>query len=98
VCYYFDQKPLGKGETQSWEFLLASGDEQGFAGLSAGVQETGALPDTADHPSMEADLETLQELLQKLDEYMSPLSGASDEEIAELELSISRLMDRYNKR
>jgi hypothetical protein len=47
---------------------------------------------------MEADLETLQELLRKLDEYMSPLSGASDEEITALELSINRLRDRYNKR
>ncbi|MDR1046640.1 MAG: hypothetical protein LBL64_02615 [Treponema sp.] len=99
VCYYFDQKPLNRGETQTWELLLASGDEQGFAAVSADLRETGAFPDTTpDRSSMEVDLETLRELLGKLDEYMSPLSGASDEEIAALELSISRLRDRYNKR
>ncbi|MDR0655517.1 MAG: hypothetical protein LBG22_04315 [Treponema sp.] len=99
VCYYFDQKLLDKGETQTWELLLASGDEQGFAAVSADLRETGTFPDnTPDRSSMQADLETLRELLRKLDEYMSPLSGVSDEEISALELSISRLRDRYNKR
>ncbi|MDR2608739.1 MAG: hypothetical protein LBC57_10140 [Treponema sp.] len=99
VCYYFAQKTLNKGETQTWELLLALGDEQGFAAVSADPGETGAVSDnTPDRSSMQEDLETLRELLRKLDEYMSPLSGASDEEIAALELSISRLRDRYNKR
>jgi hypothetical protein len=99
VCYYFEQKPLNKGETQSWEFLLASKDEQGFAAVSAGLRETGALAvNTPDNSSVQADLATLRELLRKLDEYMSPLSSASDEEITALELSISRLRDRYTKR
>jgi hypothetical protein len=96
VCYYFDQKLLNKGETQTWELLLASGDEQDFAAASA---DTGAFPaNTPDRSSMQADLETLRELMMKLDEYMSPFSGVSDEEITALELSISRLKDRYNKR
>ncbi|MDR2303199.1 MAG: hypothetical protein LBE10_01240 [Treponema sp.] len=99
VCYYFDQKTLNRGETQTWEFLLASGDEQGFTAVSAGMRETGAFPDdTPDRSSMQADLAALRELLRKLDEYMSPLSTASDEEIDALELSINRLRDRYSRR
>jgi hypothetical protein len=99
VCYYFDQIPLDTGETQSWEFLLASGDERGFAPIiSTDSREAEAPAAAPDRASMRADLATLRELLRKLDEYMSPLSGASDEEIDALELSINRLRDRYNIR
>jgi hypothetical protein len=69
VCYYFDPRPLSRGETVSYTILLALEDKEGFAAYFAGGQddmsrflsETVPLPSVfppIDPPSLDAPVDT----------------------------------------
>jgi hypothetical protein len=102
VCYYYDPVSLEAGETRVISLALASGDAGNFVPgggipneISRLLQQsalTGNLEDL-----MSIDLITLRDLIAKIDEYIASGAFIADDELAALELVLSRLKARYRQ-
>ena len=79
VCYYYEPKPLGRGEKRSFGFTLVLNDES-VVRVSAVVQEQ--------------DMLAIRELLARIDTLIS-LGTASEEELETIELALGSLRAKY---
>jgi hypothetical protein len=88
VCYYFEPRPLGRGESRSFTVLLVAGDEAGLASLitgSSGPAGTG---------ERERDLALIGQLIFRIDNYIAA-GNIREEELASLEQTLKSLLDKY---
>lgn len=92
VCYYFEPAVLEAGRSRAVSFSLAVKDEMGFAGtMTAGAEETGS-----SRAAMLEDITALREIAAAADKHMT--DGTMDEEeLAVLELELSRLKTKYGR-
>jgi hypothetical protein len=108
VCYYYEPKAVESGGTRTISLVLSSEDENGFNltsnipdDISRMVQEstrTDTPPDLDQlKDMMNMDLITVRDLIAKIDEYISSGASINDEELAALELVITRLKAKYNQ-
>ncbi|MDR1238891.1 MAG: hypothetical protein LBK27_02140 [Treponema sp.] len=102
VCYYYEPRPLSRGESASYTILLAAEDPRGFDGPEKPpvrpARETVPLPANASSPAADgraADLALLQDLLNRLDRYMAGEISITADDLAAMEASIARLKARY---
>jgi hypothetical protein len=101
VCYYFDPLPLSRGEGRGVSILLAAEDESGFAAADAepGDELSRIMADSNELLSREdsrrTDAITIRDLISRIDRYIASGVSISDEEIAAIELVITRLKARY---
>jgi hypothetical protein len=105
VCYYYEPQPVSRGERLTFTILLAAEDEKGFVSYPAGspndlsrfLRETVPLsagaPPSAD--SRQSDLILLRELIDRIDLFIAGEIVLSEEELAAMELAISRIKARY---
>jgi hypothetical protein len=104
VCYYYEPRPVSRGEILTYTILLAAEDEKGFTSYFAGspndlsrflgetVPLSGGAP-SAD--SRQADLILLRDLINRIDSYAAGETAVTEEELAAMELVISRIKARY---
>ena len=97
LCYYFEPRPLGRGEKCSFGFYLAVNDVDGFASF----QQPGTVKETIqDLPIQgratpdEQDLAALRELMARIDAHIASGSIA-EEELAAIEFDLVRLRAKY---
>jgi hypothetical protein len=102
VCYYYDPVMLPIGGTRVISLALASGDAGDFqAGggipgeISRLLQQSALSGDIADLFAI--DLITLRDLIAKIDEYLASGAFITDDELAALELVLSRIKTRYRQ-
>jgi hypothetical protein len=104
VCYYYEPRPLSRGEIFRYTILLAAEDENGFvpfadAGKNVSPPSEKTVPLPADIPfppgSKEADLALLKELITRIDQYMAGEIDITEEELANMETVVTRLKARY---
>jgi hypothetical protein len=100
VCYYYEPAAVEPGNTRTITLILASGDDSGFSGsIAEGPDDISRLIDisakTETGDTMRADLLILRDLTSKLDEYIKSDASVSEEELAAIELVISRLKAKY---
>ncbi|MDR2049237.1 MAG: hypothetical protein LBP69_07255 [Treponema sp.] len=102
VCYYYEPAAVNAGEARIITLVLASEDESGFSGNFA--EETNemsrlvgisARKETPSNDTMQADLVILRDLAAMLDEYIKSGASVSEEELAAIELVMSRLKAKY---
>jgi hypothetical protein len=111
VCYYYEPAAVEPGASRSITLILASRDSNGFSGSIAeepndisrlidiskardsGADQSPAKTETGE--TMQADMIILRDLASKLDEYTKPGASVSEEELAAIELVISRLKTKY---
>jgi hypothetical protein len=103
VCYYFEPRPLARGEAFRYAILLAAEDAEGFTGPSARdrsrpVRETVSLPPAIPSPAdtKQADMALLREMSSHIDRYIAGEISLTEEELADMEAAIARLKVRYN--
>jgi hypothetical protein len=104
VCYYYEPRPLSRGDTRSYTILLSVEDEKGFTVYSAGAQDDlsrflrETVPLSAEIPtpdSKQADIFLLRELINRIDRYMAGEIIITEEDLAAMETVIARLKARY---
>ncbi|MDR0586711.1 MAG: hypothetical protein LBG26_05685 [Treponema sp.] len=102
VCYYYEPAAVNAGESRIITLVLASKDENGFSGNFAEESdeisrliETSAKKETPSNDTMQADLVILRDLAARLDEHIESGASVPDEELAAIELVISRLKAKY---
>jgi hypothetical protein len=102
VCYYFEPAPLARGASRDCSLLLAAEDAQGFAAWRPASGEEYRAAELPAEPVIltpvndkAADLRLLDELISRLDKYMSGELSFSDDEAAAMEAAIKRLRARY---
>jgi hypothetical protein len=112
VSYVFNPQNLPAGEMIEYSILLAAADETGFAQVtfkqdrmprlsdSPGTAplRAGDLRRSPEDETMRNDLAILSDLLTRLEEYREGRYMMSKEELANIELIINRIKDRYNIR
>jgi hypothetical protein len=103
VCYYFEPRPLARGETFHYIILLAAEDAEGFTvpaarGRSQPVRETVPLPAAAPSPAdtKQADMALLREMNSRIARYIAGEINLTEEELADMEAAIARIKVRYN--
>jgi hypothetical protein len=102
VCYYYEPRPVSRGDTLTVTVLLAAEDTAGFADyytasgdeLSRYLKETVPLPPAPD--SRQADLVLLRELIDRIDRYVAGEIAITGEDLEAMELVITRIKTRYN--
>jgi hypothetical protein len=82
VCYYFEPRLLGRGESRSFTVLLAAGDEGGFFAFSIERSER------------ERDLALIRQLIANIDTY-SAAGNVREEELMSMEQTLKSLIDKY---
>jgi hypothetical protein len=111
VCYYYEPLAVGAGSARTITLVLASKDDSGFSGdLAEGPDEISRLIDASKAPdsvtiqglskneadeTMQSDMVILRDLTSRLDEYIKSDASVSEEELAAIELVISRLKAKY---
>jgi hypothetical protein len=103
VCYYYEPRPLSRGDILSYTILLSAEDENGFTAYSAGagddlsrfLRETVPLPEVSSADSKQADLFLLRELINRIDRYVAGEISITEEDLAAMETVITRLKVRY---
>jgi hypothetical protein len=111
VCYYYEPLAVEPGNARTITLVLASRDDSGFSGnLAEGPDEISRLIDISKAPdsaaaqgpakndtdeTMQADLVILRDLTSRLDEYIKSDASVSEEELAAIELVVSRLKAKY---
>jgi hypothetical protein len=92
VCYYFEPAVLEAGQSRTVSFSLAVKDEKGFAAaMTAGAEGT-----DSSRAAMLEDITALHEIAAAADRQMT--DGTMDtEELAALELELSRLKTKYGQ-
>jgi hypothetical protein len=114
VSYVFNPQRLPAGESRTYSILLAAADENGFAQVAfksgsadnraAGVpvpQPERTAPSSrrpSDEETMRNDLAILKDLLARLDDYQAGRVSLTEDELANIELIINRIKDRYQGR
>jgi hypothetical protein len=100
VCYYYEPAAVEAGSARTITLLLASKDDSGFSGNVA--EETDDISRLIDisaksetDDTTQADMVILRDLVSKLDEYIKSDASVSEEELAAIELVISRLKAKY---
>jgi hypothetical protein len=101
VCYYYEPRPVSRGDALTVTVLLAAADAVGFTDyyavsddLSRYLKETTPLPLSPD--SRQADLILLRELIDRIDRYVAGEIAITGEELEAMELVIARIKTRYN--
>jgi hypothetical protein len=112
VSYVFSPRYLPAGEIREYSILLAAADENGFAQLTFKQPETGVRPPNSsgialartgtvrgasEEETMRNDLVILEDLLARLENYRAGRSMLTEEEMANIELIINRIKDRYSQ-
>ena len=99
ICYYFDPRPLSRGEKRSFGFTLFLNNEDAFES-SPGVSVRAAaelirdLPDPMATDSKKEDLAAIRELIAHIE--ASIVSGtATEEELAAFELALNKFRAKY---
>ncbi|MDR1100042.1 MAG: hypothetical protein LBL28_06120 [Treponema sp.] len=104
VCYYYEPRPLSRGDTLRYTILLAAEDENGFVsygdkGKDISPPSDKTVPLSGDLPlpagSKEADLALLKELINRIDQYVAGEISLTEEELALMETTAARLKARY---
>jgi hypothetical protein len=102
VCYYYESAAVNAGEARIITLVLASKDENGFSGNFAEEPDEmsrlvgiSAGKETPSNSTVQEDLVILRDLASKLDEYIGSDAPVSEEELAAIELVISRLKAKY---
>jgi hypothetical protein len=104
VSYYYEPRPVSRGETATFTILLAAEDEKGFTSYFAGsgndlsrfLRETVPLPaDTPSADSRQSDLILLRDLINRIDLYVAGEITITEEDLAAMELVINRIKTRY---
>jgi hypothetical protein len=102
VCYYYEPLAVNAGEARIITLVLASKDESGFSGNFAEesdemsrLVEISARKETPSNDTMQADIVILRDLAARLDEHIKSGASVSEEELATIELVISRLKAKY---
>ncbi|MDR1950534.1 MAG: hypothetical protein LBQ38_14185 [Spirochaetaceae bacterium] len=105
VCYYFDPLPLAGGASRTVSILLSAEDGRGFdpnPPSPGTVFIQPVLPEAPRNPpaspqdeTRSRDLAILQDMISRLDAYMSGRLSLSDEELATMELIITGIKARY---
>jgi hypothetical protein len=103
VCYYYEPRPLSRGDILSYTILLSVEDEKGFTSYATGSQddlswflrETVPLPEIPAEDSKHADLLLLQDLISRIDRYVAGEISITEEELAAMETVMARLKARY---
>jgi hypothetical protein len=102
VCYYYDPLPLGRNSNRTVSMFLALADPRGFESLVTPVDETLAQMLRDSHRSLlpsdqtrQEDLEALDDLIRRMDQYMNGEIFLSEEDLNILEMVIARLRARY---
>ena len=95
VCYYYDVRPLSRGENRTFGFYLVL-DEGAISG-SARAADTELIQDlkvqgTAD--PREQDLASLRSLMARIDALIAS-GNATDDELAALEFDLNKLRAKY---
>jgi hypothetical protein len=104
VSYYYEPRPVSRGETAVFTILLAAEDARGFPSYFAGspddlsrfLRET--VPLSADTPSADSrqsDLILLRDLIDRIDLYVAGEITITEEDLAAMELVINRIKARY---
>jgi hypothetical protein len=95
---------VSRGERRTLTILLAAEDEKGFTSYFAGAQddlsrflrETVPLPDeTPSADSRQSDIILLRDLINRIDLYVTGAIVITEEDLAAMELIISRIKARY---
>ena len=86
VSYYFEPVPLAAGNSLGYSICLGAENPLGFAAESAVVSER------------DIDMRLLNNLLEKLDQYLSGLIVMNEEDLAAIEQTISQIKNRYGLR
>jgi hypothetical protein len=111
VCYYYEPAAVEPGNARTITLILASKDDNGFSGniteepneisrllAITRVPDSGAAGSSSKNETnetMQADLIILRDLTSRIDEYIKSGVSVSEEELAALELVISRLKTKY---
>jgi hypothetical protein len=98
VCYYYEPAAIDTRKSRAITLVLASRDESGFSGnLSEKPDEISRLVDVSakTETTTEEDIVILRDLASKLDRYITSDAPVSEEELAAIELAISRLKAKY---
>ncbi|MDR0622834.1 MAG: hypothetical protein LBG10_00190 [Treponema sp.] len=104
VCYYYELRPVSRGEILVYTILLAAEDEKGFASYFAGSQNDlsrflrETVPLSGEAPSADSrqsDMLLLRDLINRIDSYIAGEITITEEELAAMELVISRIKARY---
>jgi hypothetical protein len=113
VSYVFNPRNLPAGEMMEYSILLAAADETGFAQVTFKQDRTDTRPSdfsgtaslrdgtfhrSSENETMRNDLVILSDLLTRLNEYRAGRYMLTEEELANIELIIDRIKDRYNIR
>jgi hypothetical protein len=102
VCCFYDPLPLGQNSSRTVSMFLAAADPQGFESLvtpaderlAAMLRESSRSLSPTDE-ILQVDLEALDDLIRRLDQYMAGEIFLSAEELNILEMVIARLRSRY---
>jgi hypothetical protein len=105
VCYYYEPRPLSRGDTRSYTILLSVEDEKGFTAYTTGIEDDFSrwflretVPLSSETPaqdSRQADLFLLRELINRIDRYLAGEITITEEDLAAMETVIARLKARY---
>jgi hypothetical protein len=101
VCYYYEPRLLGRGDSLAYTILLAAEDPRGFVrrGGSAALSppEIVPLPEAAPSPggARDADIALLRDLISRVDRFMAGEISITEEDLAVMETTIARLKARY---
>jgi hypothetical protein len=109
VCYYYEPRPLNRGETRSFTIMLVASGEEGFA-VNAAAEQAGsgealtkilnessaaAQADNAD--SREKDLQLIRSIIEQINGYMAS-GSVTEDEIATIETVLGQIKERINLR
>jgi hypothetical protein len=101
LCYYFDPRPVPRGESFDVKILMAAASDSGFASVGAVSENdisrifqesvnTAASPELA----IRTDLLTIRDLLDRIDSALKSGGALSDGELTAMETAVSRIIER----
>jgi hypothetical protein len=91
VCYFFEPRSVGKGETRICSFTLAAGNDRGFTSPAVAAASPGE-----DVSARQRDLAIIQVLITQIDTYIA--SGrVSEAELSAMEEALNRLLEKYGQ-
>jgi hypothetical protein len=107
LAYYYEPVRIGRGESDSFYLLLASGDPQGFAsfrpsqgaaaalGPRTGSEAGFIVPPTMNPAIVRSDYNALRDIINRIDGYLEYGAPLSDDELAGIEQDLDRIRSRY---
>jgi hypothetical protein len=98
VCYLFEPRSLGKGETRVCSFTLAAGNDRGYNPPAAAAPPAAAPASLSSEEAAarQRDLAIIQVLITQIDTYIA--SGrVSEAELSAMEEALTRLLEKYGQ-